>query len=58
MSKFKIIPVENSVKDGEYMKASQEAAEYIMRSLGLKPTIIGQGRGREKNTESESNTPK
>jgi hypothetical protein len=51
---FKITPIESAIKDGQYLEDSQEASEYMMRSLDLDPTIVGKGPGRGKDAGSGS----
>lgn len=51
---FKIIPIDNILKDGQYLEDSQEAVEYMLQCLDLDPTIVGKGPGRGKDAGSGS----
>ncbi len=41
-----IVPIQDPIKDGAYIEDSQEASAHIMRALGVDPTLVGQGPGR------------
>ncbi|WP_285055139.1 hypothetical protein [Pedobacter ginsengisoli] len=51
---FKIIPIDNILKDGQYLEDSQEAVQYMLQCLDLDPTIVGNGPGRGKDAGSGS----
>jgi len=51
---FKITAIDSTFKEGQYNEDSQEASEYLMRSLDLDPTIVGKGPGRGKDAGSGS----
>jgi hypothetical protein len=51
---FKITPIDNVLKDGQYLEDSQEAVEYMLQCLDLDPTIVGKGPGRGKDAGSGS----
>ncbi|HEY0175404.1 MAG TPA: hypothetical protein VGC08_03435, partial [Pedobacter sp.] len=51
---FKIIPIESVKANDANLEDSQEASEYMMRSLDLDPTIVGKGPGRGKDAGSGS----
>lgn len=44
---WKIIPVDQLKIDGEHLEDSREASEHLMRSLGVDPTLVGDGPGKK-----------
>lgn len=43
---WEIKAIQDPMKDGAYIEDSQEAGAHIMRALGLDPTLVGNGPGR------------
>jgi hypothetical protein len=43
---WNIVPIDERMKDGMYLEDSQEASAHLMRSLGLDPTLVGNGPGK------------
>lgn len=44
---WEIVEIENNSKGGEGLEDSREASEHLMRSLGLDPTLVGDGPGKK-----------
>lgn len=51
---WKIIPIEDKLKEGAYLEDSQEASQHLMRALAVDPTLVGNGPGRGKDAGSGS----
>lgn len=51
---WKIIPIEDKLKEGAYLEDSQEASQHLMRALAVDPSLVGQGPGRGKDAGSGS----
>lgn len=43
---WKVTPVDNKIKSGEYIEDSQEASSHLLYALGVDPTIIGSAPGK------------
>jgi len=46
--------IDDIMKEGAYLEDSQEASAHLMRALGLDPTLVGQGPGRNMGAGSGS----
>jgi hypothetical protein len=46
--------IDDKMKEGAYLEDSQEASAHLMRALGLDPTLVGQGPGRNMGAGSGS----
>lgn len=46
-SGWKITPIDNKVKDGIYIEDSSEASSHILNALGVDPTLVGNGPGKQ-----------
>src|SRR5690606_22877596 len=44
---FKITPIEDALKDGQYLPDSQEASEHGMRAMNVDQTLVGEGPGKK-----------
>lgn len=51
---WKIIPIEDKLKEGAYLEDSQEASQHLMRALAVDPSLVGNGPGRGKDAGSGS----
>jgi hypothetical protein len=51
---FTFTPIASGFKDGEHLEDSQEASQHLMRSLGVDPTLVGNGPGRGQDSGSGS----
>lgn len=44
---WEVKELENNTKGGEHLEDSREASEHLMRSLGVDPTLVGDGPGKK-----------
>lgn len=51
---WKIVPIEDKLKEGAYLEDSQEASQHLMRALAVDPSLVGSGPGRGKDAGSGS----
>ncbi|WP_342645005.1 hypothetical protein [Mucilaginibacter sp. CSA2-8R] len=51
---WKIEVIDDKFKEGAYLEDSQEASAHLMRALGLDPTLVGQGPGKNMGAGSGS----
>jgi hypothetical protein len=51
---WEIEVIDDKMREGAYLEDSQEASAHLMRALGLDPTLVGQGPGRNMGAGSGS----